>query len=157
MASGTRRVGAGRLLSVLCAMRSPINSLSLHCIARHPGSLFTQTSLHSISRNHLHCAQLRHHRTSPHSTPINRESGCFRVLSKSTLRILTHASHLTARCPPSVGAALHIPHGAERSERERAAGRWGGAKPLRGQAPVTPNSLILHSLAISTHYKPEKV
>lgn len=29
--------------------------------------------------------------------------------------------------------------------------------PLRGQAPVTPNSLILHSLAISTHYKLEKV
>lgn len=27
--------------------------------------------------------------------------------------------------------------------------------PLRWQAPVTPNSLILRSLAISTHYKTE--
>lgn len=35
-------------------------------------------------------------------------------------------------------------------------GGGGCAKPLRGQAPVTPNSLILQSLHISSHYKLEK-
>lgn len=52
-ASGTRRVEAGRLLSVLCAMRSPTNSLSLHCIARHLGSLFAHSPLRSFGGNHL--------------------------------------------------------------------------------------------------------
>lgn len=54
----------------------------------------------------------------------------------------------------------HLPHNGSAysalqsgmSEKEREGG-GGCAKPLRGQAPVTPNSLILRSLHLATRYK----
>lgn len=52
-----------------------------------------------------------------------------------------------------VEEALHIPLSRSgESEREREGG-GGCLKPLRGQAPVTPNSLILRSLHLATRYK----
>lgn len=73
----------------------------------------------------------------------------------------THGCDLTARLA-RVGAVgggwLCIFRTKRRgSEGKRYEGGGGCAKPLRGQAPVTPNSLILRSLAISTHYKLEEV
>jgi len=43
--------------------------------------------------------------------------------------------------------------GRGKNERQRGGGC---AKPLRGQAPVTPNSLILRSFHLATRYKSEK-
>lgn len=70
--------------------------------------------------------------------------------SISTLRKFDlHGSDLTARSAYSGGA--------EKGRSENEVQRGGGcAKPLRGQAPVTPNSLILRSLHLATHYKSEE-
>ena len=67
--------------------------------------------------------------------------------SISTLRKFDlHGSDFTARSAYSARAKKG------RSENEREGG-GGCAKPLRGQAPVTPNFLILRSFHLATRYK----
>lgn len=68
---------------------------------------------------------------------------------------VTHASHLPPDALNPWGRlCIFRSERKGRAEKKRQGG-GGCAMPLRGQAPVTPNSLILHSLAISTHYKLE--
>ena len=67
--------------------------------------------------------------------------------SISTLRKFDlYGSDFTARSAYSARAKKG------RSENKRQRG-GGCAKPLRGQAPVTPNSLILRSFHLATRYK----
>ena len=64
-----------------------------------------------------------------------------------------HGSDFTAHRGRSVGAFC-IFREEERGQDENKRQRGGGcAKPLRGQAPVTPNSLILRSFHLATRYK----
>ena len=74
--------------------------------------------------------------------------------SISTLRKFDlYGSDFTAHRGRSVGAFCIFREG-ERGQDENKRQRGGGcAKPLRGQAPVTPNSLILRSFHLATHYK----
>lgn len=66
-----------------------------------------------------------------------------------------HGSDFTAHRGRSVGAFCIFREG-ERGQDENKRQRGGGcAKPLRGQAPVTPNSLILRSFHLATRYKSE--
>ena len=76
--------------------------------------------------------------------------------SISTLRKFDlHGSDFTAQWGRSVGACLHIPRGQEEA-RENERQRGGGcAKPLRGEAPVTPKRLLHSRFASATHYKTE--
>lgn len=110
---------------------------------------------------HLRYAPHRHHRTSPSFIPstclyLRQGRTVLSQRSISTLRKFDlHGSDLTAQWGRSVGAFLHIPRGREgRGKNERQRG-GGCAKPLRGQAPVTPNSLILRSFHLATRYKSE--
>ena len=64
-----------------------------------------------------------------------------------------HGSDFTAHRGRFVGAFCIFREG-ERGQDENKRQRGGGcAKPLRGQAPVTPNSLILRTFHLATRYK----
>ena len=64
-------------------------------------------------------------------------------------------SHTAAILPRNGSARLHIPRG-QRGRGQNPTQRGGGcAMPLRGQAPVTPNSLILRSFHLAPRYKTE--
>lgn len=68
-------------------------------------------------------------------------------------KIDLHGSDYTAHRGRFVGAFCIFREG-EREQGENKRQRGGGcAKPLRGQAPVTPNSLILRSFHLATRYK----
>lgn len=96
------------------------------------------------------------HRHINHLALINQRRGKA-VLSQrsiSTLRKFDlHGSDFTAQWCRSVGAFLHIPRGREGTRKNELQRGGGCAKPLRGQAPVTPNSLILRSFHLATRYK----
>ena len=108
---------------------------------------------------HLRYAPHRHHRTSPSFIPstclyLRQGRAVLSQRSISTLRNLT----FTAAILPRIGG---VPWGRfcifredERGRGKNERQRGGGcAKPLRGQAPVTPNSLILRSFHLATRYK----
>lgn len=64
-----------------------------------------------------------------------------------------HGSDLTAQWVAPWGRFCIFREG-ERGRGKNERQRGGGcAKPLRGQAPVTPNSLILRSFHLATRYK----
>ena len=88
------------------------------------------------------------------SVSASRESGVLSQRSISTLRKFDlYSSDFTAHRGRSVGAFCIFREG-ERGQDENKRQRGGGcAKPLRGQAPVTPNSLILRSFHLATRYK----
>ena len=76
--------------------------------------------------------------------------------SISTLRKFDlYGSDFTAHRGRSVGAFCIFREG-ERGQDENKRQRGGGcAKPLRGQAPVTPKQLLRSRLASATRYKTE--
>ena len=84
------------------------------------------------------------------------KSGVLSQRSISTLRKFDlRGSDFTAQWGRSVGAFC-IFRGGARGERKNDVQRGGGcAKPLRGQAPVTPKRLLHSRFASATHYKTE--
>ena len=90
------------------------------------------------------------------SIPASRESGVLSQRSISTLRKFDlRGSDFTAQWGRSVGGFC-IFRGGARGERKNDVQRGGGcAKPLRGQAPVTPKRLLHSRFASATHYKTE--
>ena len=80
------------------------------------------------------------------SVSASRESGAVAKVNFHVAEIDLRGSDFTARSAYSARAKKG------RSENEREGG-GGCAKPLRGQAPVTPNSLILRSFHLATRYK----
>mgnify|MGYP006976546076 CR=1 FL=1 len=76
--------------------------------------------------------------------------------SISTLRKLTFAAAILPRIGVAPWGRFCIFREGERGRGKNERQRGGGcAKPLRGQAPVTPNSLILRSFHLATRYKSE--
>ena len=87
------------------------------------------------------------------TVPLQKKRGVVEHVEIRERNFNAHGSDFTAQWGRSVGAFLHIPRGREgRAKNERQRG-GGCAKPLRGQAPVTPNSLILRSFHLATRYK----
>lgn len=139
-------------------------------LPRHPSAQFTPSRQRSVlatqAASRLGCLTsvtrnivITAHR---HVQPLDligvsasRESGASVCVPIRERNFHAHGSDFTAHRGRSVGGVLHIARGSEgqgQNERQRGGGC---AKPLRGQAPVTPNSLILRSFHLATHYKTE--
>ena len=134
-----------------------------------PAKRKTEVSASSVSnpivslRAHVVSASLRSFTPGGLTAPVQRleRFPCKRkeVLS-STLKSASGISTRTAAILPRNGVApwgrFCIFRGGERGRGKNERQRGGGcAKPLRGQAPVTPNSLILRSFHLATRYKSE--
>lgn len=132
------------------------DSLSVDCVNRHPSALFTPSRqrsfgcLTSVSRNIVITAHRHIQPLDLIGVSASRESGDVVCVEIRERNFHAHGSDFTAHRR----GWLCIFRGGERGERKNDVQRGGGcAKPLRGQAPVTPNSLILRSLHLATRYK----
>lgn len=137
---------------------------------RHPSVLFAPSSLRSFLLRkrqadnalvHLRYAPHRHHRPSPHQpldligVSASRESGAVVCAEIRKRNFHAHGSDFTAHRGRSVGAFCIFREG-ERGRGQNERQRGGGcAKPLRGQAPVTPKRLLHSRFASATRYKLE--
>lgn len=122
VASGSRRVEAGRLLSVLGALRSPTNSLS--ALQAPPTPRF---AVHSFNPPLL-WLQSPPFPTASSSPPIANKR-CRTCQCSASLLIVTHDERITAQSASARWRwgclLLHIPQRNETSEPKRKRGRWG--------------------------------
>ena len=85
---------------------------------------------------------------------IEGERSAVVCVEKTASGTSTHTAAILPRIGVAPWGCFCIFREGERGQDENKRQRGGGcAKPLRGQAPVTPNSLILRSFHLATRYK----